>query len=461
MTGARRLSAETVAMARAAVLPGYDRSPPPRIAHIGVGAFARGHLGVYADELLRAGWPATVAGVSLRSRGAEDQLSPQDGLYTVEEPGSGPTGDLRVVGAFTRVRTGPGPAVEAIAGPQVELVTLTVTEKGYEVDPADLEDRVTARSPAAVVALGLARRRQTEARPPVVASLDNVAANGDVLRRAVMAVAGRIDRSLPGWIADHVAFPRSVVDRMVPAPTAEVVERISGRLGLVDRAAVSTERHRSWVIEAKAALPPLADAGVLVVADTAPFERRKLWLLNCPHSAVAYGGLLAGCRTIAEAVRYPEVIGFARRLVADIVAVCDLPPSLTPERFAREALERFANPALGHTCTQVGADGSRKLAQRLLPVVAARRRAGVGTARLAVVAAIWIAAASGVPVKGEPLPSIADPEGSVLRSAARRRDRRDLVNAAFGEGCDDAFVAEVSTALTSLERRGVSVLVEC
>ena len=147
-------------------------------------------------------------------------------------------------------------------------------------------------------------------------------------------------------------------------------------------------------------LAPLADVGVELVQDVAPFERRKLWLLNGPHSATAYGGLLAGHETIAGAVTDPIIARFVRRLVDDTLEVAELPAGLQAATFAGEALRRFANPALGHTCAQVGADGSSKLPQRLLPVVAARRDRALDTEGFAVVVAIWIAATAGIAVRG-------------------------------------------------------------
>jgi fructuronate reductase len=322
---------------------------------------------VYADALLRAGWPATIRGVSLQSSRAEEQLAPQDGLYSllVREPGEDRPPE--VLGAFTSVATGRAAAVEAVAAPTTRLVTMTVTEKAYDTVPA-------------VVAEGLARRDRG-APAPVVASLDNLADNGAVLRERVLAEAGG-DR----WIAEEVRFPCSVVDRIVPATTLADREEVERRLGVRDEGAVVAERHRSWVLEAVDGLPPLADVGVEVVADVGLYQRRKLWLLNGPHSALAYGGLAAGCTTIAEAAADPVVSAFVARLVDDILEVADVPDA---RAFADDALRRFRNPTLGHTCEQVGTDGREKLTQRLLPVVAARQARGLPVDRLAAVVALW------------------------------------------------------------------------
>ena len=355
---------------------GYDRSAPPSIAHLGVGAFARAHLAVYADDLLRAGQPAMIRGVSLRSRSAEDRLGPQDGLFTVDEREPARASDLRVVGSLASVGTGVDAAVEAIAAPTTALVTLTVTEKGYELDPLDGDEHLGPRSAPAVLAHGLERRRGQDP-PPVVASLDNVMDNGTLLRQRVIEAAEVFDAGLARWIMEHVAFPSSVVDRMVPATTPADLDDIAQRLGFRDEAAVVAEHHRSWYLTATDGLPPMAEVGVSVVGDIGPYQQRKLWLLNGPHSALAYTGLLAGCETIAEATAHPVVAPFVRRLVDDILEVADCSPGAEPIAFAEESLRRFANPELGHTCRQVGADGSRKLAQRVLPVVNTRLYLGL------------------------------------------------------------------------------------
>ncbi len=360
-TRRQRLSTRTLPDARAGTWPDYDRTRPPVIAHLGFGAFARAHVAVYADELLRRGHPALISGISLRSRRAQQQLEPQNGLFTVavREPGAETT--LQVVGALTSMRTGATAALEAMTSPTISLVTLTITETGYE----DRVDGPTAPgSPpdaAALIAQALARRRRERAAPPVFASLDNLLDNGGTLRSRVLRAAETVDPGLAAWIADEVRFPSSVVDRMVPAPTEGSRKDIADDLGLLDEAAVTTERHHSWVIRSVDGLDRLGEVGVELVDDIAPFERRKLWLLNGPHSAAAYGGLLAGCTTIAAAVTDPVVARFVGRLVEETLEVAALPSSLQPATFADQALRRFANPALGHTCAQVGADGSGKL----------------------------------------------------------------------------------------------------
>jgi fructuronate reductase len=439
-----RLSVATLGVARATI-PSYDRSSPPRIVHLGVGAFARAHLGTYADDLLRQGWPATISGISLRSPTAQHQLQPQNSLYTVEEREPRSAQPLRVIGALTSVATGPAVAVEAIVAAGTSLVTLTVTEKAYD------EPSVVAN----LLADALARRHAAGRPAPVIAPLDNLLRGGALLRSRVLSVAERRQPSSSGWIESDVPFVNSVVDRMVPATTDVDRERIGAALGLVDEAAVCAEHYRSWVIERHERLPPLGDVGVETVTDIAPYERRKLWLLNAPHSALAYFGLLTGCHTIAQAVAHPRVLAVVRALVADIVQAARFAGSMRAEDFAAEALRRFGNPLLGHTCVQVGADGSRKLAQRLLPVADIALQQGRPVDRFALVVAAWICAAAGRPVCGKALPAVDDPIGAQLRDAG---DLDQVVRIALGDQADRRFAASILDAVRALERDGAAAL---
>jgi fructuronate reductase len=221
---------------------------------------------------------------------------------------------------------------------------------------------------------------------------------------------------------------------------------------------VSAERYRSWIINSAEALPPFADVGVQVVTDVTQFERRKLWLLNGPHSAFAYCGLLAGCETIAAAVRDATVLAYVQEMIDDTLEVAQFPASLGATRFAHDALHRFANPALGHTCLQVGADGSRKLPQRFLPIVEARRAARLDTSRFATVVALWIASVGGLEVQGVRLPAVADPEAPRLRTAVLGGGLSKVVDMALEQTYDAVFCGMVVESLRHLSRDGLAVL---
>jgi fructuronate reductase len=438
------------------VLPTYDREPGTGLTHIGVGAFVRAHLGTYMDDLLTEGQPGALwRGVSLRSPRAEEQLAPQDCYYSVteREPGSEPV--LRVIGSLVSVGTGPAAAIEALTVPTTRLVTVTITEKGYDMLEGDPAGRDDVESAPGLLALALARWRDSDAAPPVIVPLDNVADNGGLLRTRVTDVAARLEPRLADWIDATVRFSSSVVDRMVPATTSADLDGVSDRLGLVDQAAVVTEHHRSWVVEGDEHLAPLERVGVQLVSDVTPFEQRKLWLLNAPHSALAYCGLLFGCSTIADAAANVISWRFAGRLVDDLIEGAGLPAALAPDAFASEALRRFRNPYLAHACTQVAADGSRKLPQRFGPVVNARKRRGLHNDRTAMVLALWVAAVGRVDVPGGALPAVADPEAARLEAAAGR-DLRELAHVALSGRFHEDFVADVAHALEGLVHGGAA-----
>lgn len=447
----RRLCLAALGDASALAPPPYDWSGPAPIVHVGPGAFARAHLGVYADDLCRAGHDARIRAVALRHPTAEQQLAPQNGFYTVTTREPGVPSGLRLIGSVVSVATGPEAAVAAIADRSTTLVTLTVTEKGY--------DAVGPGSTVAVLVAGLDARRREGHGGLVVASLDNLLDNGRVLRRRVLdrAVTGG-SPGLADWVAAEVAFPCSVVDRMVPATTAADRAEVAERLGLVDEAAVVAEAHRSWVIEEVDGLPPLADVGVEVLAGVGAHQERKLWLLNAPHSALAYGGLLAGHETIARAVADPLVARFVQRLVDDVLAVVDAADGgPAPVAYAERSLRRFANAVLGHTCVQVGADGSQKLAQRVFPVVEARRARGLDVDRFAIVVAAWLAAVTGTPVQDRALATVEDPAADDLMAALRQQGPSAAAAIAVGSGLA-AWAPDVAAAFDRVTRDGLRVL---
>jgi len=163
---ATRLSMATLADARVQLVPWYERSSVQKITHLGVGAFARAHLGVYADDLTRRGWPALIRGISLISDRAEREMGPQDGLYTVAEREPDEEVALRVIGSFTSVRTGAAAAVEAISVPTTDLVTVTITESGYDIPPATSALHPGAPSVPEIIARALAQRRVRRASHP-------------------------------------------------------------------------------------------------------------------------------------------------------------------------------------------------------------------------------------------------------------------------------------------------------
>ena len=411
-----RLSLSNLSSLPAAVTPPpYDRAAVRiGVVHLGIGAFHRAHQAAVFDAALSDGDPRWgILGVSLRSPGVRDQMVPQDGLYSLVVR-QGDEQRVRIIGATQDVLVAPeSPAavVDALASPDVHIVTLTVTEKGYRLDPAtgalleqeadvasDLASLAAPRTAPGFLVAGLARRREAGLLPFTAISCDNLPHNGRRLRQAVLTMAERHDPALAEWIDRHGAFPQTMVDRIVPATTPEDIAALAAQLGVEDHAMVKTEPFSQWVIEDSFAAerPDFARFGVQLTGDVAPWEEAKLRLLNGAHSGIAYLGGLVGIEFVHQFVARPEGRRFAERLWNEAQTTLDPPAGLDIAAYRGELMARFSNSALQHRTRQIAMDGSQKLPQRLLATIAARRAAGLEVETLALAVAAWMRWQGGV-----------------------------------------------------------------
>jgi len=393
--------------------PGYDfKRLRPGIVHLGVGAFSRAHLAVFTeDAILAAGGDWGSIGVALRRPDIPEALNAQDCLYTVETLSQAP--QYRVVGAIRQALAAtaqPGEVLAALAARETRVITLTITEKGYclgaddKLDEAqpdivhDLAESDCPRSAIGWLVHGFAERRKRESGPLTVISCDNLASNGRKLEAAALTFAVRWNTqgrgALSHWIERNVTFPRTVVDCIVPAATEESRRRVANALGMIDEACVSREPFAQWVIEDRFAGPRPAwdQAGAELVANVEGYERLKLHVLNACHSAVAYIGLQRGYALVREAICDPELSCFLELTIAGEIApaLTDLPVA----DYWRKIRARFANPMINHKLTQIGEDGSAKLAQRIFPLLVTNARAGRTCQRLASIVCAWLQLAS-------------------------------------------------------------------
>lgn len=401
-------------------VPGYDRAQVKTgVVHLGIGAFHRAHQAVVFDDALKGGdlrWG--VLGASLRSPGVRDQLNPQDGLYTLVVR-DGSNEHLRVIGAGRGVLVGPeDPAalVEAMADADVHIVTLTVTEKGYRLDPAtgdlllddpdvaaDLAYIAAPRTAPGFIVAALRARNAAGLKPFTVISCDNLPHNGKRIRAGVLAMARRIDPSLADWIEAEGAFPQTMIDRIVPATTPDDIARLTARLGVEDQGMVKAEPFTQWVIEDRFAgeRPDFAALGVQLTDAVEPWEDAKLRLLNGAHSAIAYLGALSGHEHVHEAVAVPAFHAYVEALWDEAQTTLDPPPGLVIPAYRDALMARFSNAALMHRTRQIAMDGSQKLPQRLLAGTTERLAAGQGIEAMALGVAAWMKWQSGVTERGE------------------------------------------------------------
>jgi fructuronate reductase len=424
-----RLGDATLARLPAGIAaPTYDRVDcGVGIVHLGIGAFHRCHMAVYTDDVLaRAGGDWRILGVSLRSTAIRDQLNPQNGLYTVVVKGNEAT-TARVIGSVAGVLFAPeDPArvVEAMAAPSTRVLSLTVTEKGYCHSPAtgdlneshpdvvhDLANPGAPRSAIGYLAAGLARRRDLDSGPVTVLSCDNLPSNGRVVERIVRRFADLAYPGLTGWMDREVAFPCTMVDRIVPAMEPADVEAFAAETGLDDAAVLRTEVFTQWVIEDRfaAGRPAWEDAGATLVDDVEPYEEAKLRMLNGSHSALAYLGYLAGCAYIHEAMAVPALRSLVDTLMKREAATSlNVPQGLDTDAYREALKDRFDNRALQHRTYQIAMDGSQKIPQRLLGTLRHHLDTGgpIGACSLAV--AGWMRYVMAVDEQGNPI-AVQDP----------------------------------------------------
>ena len=324
-------------------------------------------------------------------------LAEQQGLFTLIERSA--SGDrAQVVGSIAEARSGDDlhSLVTHFADPNVTLVTITVTESGYHALPdgrpsqsddvdADLDRLTNGQATEAFprvttlpgrLLLGLNARRRANGHPIAIVPCDNVPANGAGLRRSLLARAAKVDQTLAEWIATNVSFVSTVVDRITPASTPDDVVEARGLTGFDDHTPVVTEPFHDWILEDRFPLdrPAWESVGAKFVANSEPFEQRKLRMLNGAHTLLACTGLVRGHSTVAEAIDDPTI----RRLVDRFwdEAARTLAPETEPARYRIDLLSRFANPRIRHTLTQIGDDSLRKVRLRILPVLQAELAAG-------------------------------------------------------------------------------------
>jgi mannitol 2-dehydrogenase len=475
-------------LADAVSVPTYDRSRVRAgIVHLGVGAFHRSHQAMYVDRLLEQGqardWGICGVGVLPADRRMAEVMAAQDCLYTLVVKHADGTLEARVVGSVVEYLLAPDDpeaVVEKMAAEATRIVSLTVTEGGYNVSAVtgefdadapdvvgDLQPGVALRTAFGLVTEALVRRRDRGLAPFTVVSCDNVQHNGDVARRSFAAFATLRDRDLGAWVEREVPFPNSMVDRITPATTDDDRAEVARRFGVEDGWPVVCEPFTQWVLEDRFRLgrPPLEDVGVQVVDDVDPYERMKLRLLNASHQGLAYLGRLAGYRLVHDAAQDPLFQAFLLGYMEEEATPTLLPvPGIDLEAYRQELIARFSNPAVRDTLARLAFDGSERLTKWLLPVVRDNLASGGEVRRSAAVVAGWARYCEGVDEQGEPI-EIDDRRRHQLTARARRQREDPLAFLAdrdlFGDLVDDErFTSAYLTALTSLHDRGARATLE-
>jgi mannitol 2-dehydrogenase len=463
------------------VCPRYDRqSLRAGILHIGVGNFHRAHQAVYLDDLFNAGrnldWALLGAGIRPGDRAMRQALEPQDWLTTVVElePGAN---TARVTGAmvgFVPVGEDGRAIVNALDDPNLRIVSLTVTEGGYCIDPAtgafnpehpdiihDAASPDTPKGVFGVLVAALRRRREKGIAPFTIMSCDNIPHNGEVARSAVSGLADLIDPALAAYVREQVAFPSSMVDRITPATTDRERAILAERFGIRDNWPVFCEPFRQWVLEDNfpTGRPALEEVGVTFTSHVAAFELMKLRILNGGHAAIAYPAALLGIHFVHDAMADPLVRGFLDKLETEEIIPCVPPvPGVDLQDYYQLIARRFANPDVGDTIPRLAQDGSNRQPKFILPSTRDRLKAGADVAGLALESALWCRYCAATTDTGEPF-TLDDPNAARLTPAAQAAKHDPAVfltlQDIFGDIAEaPLFRSRFEAALNSLWRDG-------
>ena len=462
--------------------PRYDRARVRQgIVHIGLGGFARAHLAMYLHRLMEQGegldWGICGVGVLDVDRAMRDVMRRQDGLYTLvlRRPDGGL--EATVVGSvvdYLFAPDDPDAVIERLSSPETRIVSLTITEGGYNVldstgrfDPenpavvADLSPGAVPKTVFGLVTDALARRRSRGVAPFTVMSCDNMPGNGDVARESFTAFARLRDPELASWIAAAVAFPDSMVDRITPATTEADRAMVRDRIGADDLWPVVAEPFVQWVLQDQFSTgrPPLERAGVQIVRDVEPYELMKLRILNGSHQGLAYFGYLSGHRYVHEAAQDPLLQAFLHAYIQEeVIPTLPVVPGTDLRRYGATVLERFANPYILDTLARVAAQTSDRVPKFVLPVIRDQIAMGGGVRRAAAIVASWARYAEGSDEQGESI-EIVDRIRDELVARARRQREEPLAfldRRIFGDLVDEpAFRGWYVEARTRIRTEGV------
>ena len=483
-----QLSAETVGSLAASVpVPGYDRSAiSTGIVHFGVGGFHRAHQAMYVDRLMERGealdWGICGVGVLPSDRRMKDVMDAQSGLYTLVVKHPDGTFEPRVIGSivdYLFAPDDPDAVVERMADERTRIVSLTVTEGGYNIHAvtgefdrtapavaADLEPGAVPRTTFGLITEALRRRRERGMAPFAILSCDNIQGNGEVARRSISTFARLRDPELGDWVEREVRFPSCMVDRITPVTTDEDRAELSRRFGVEDQWPVVCEPFTQWVLEDDFVdRPPLQDVGVQLVEDVEPYELMKLRLLNASHQGLCYFGYLAGYRLVHDVAQDPL---FARFLLGymdeEATPTLEPVPGIDLDQYKHNLIERFSNPQVRDTVARLCAESSDRIPKWLLPVIRRNLATGGEIRRSAAIVASWARYAEAVDEEGRAIEVVDQLKDELVPLARSQREnplafvsRRDL----FGDLVDDdRFVAAYRSTLDSLHSKGARQTLE-
>ncbi len=421
--------------------PGYDRATlSPGIVHIGLGNFHRAHQSWYLHRLferdLDKDWAIVGAGVRPFDAIQREKLAAQDYLTMLIELDPAGT-SAEIVGSmidYVPVDSGNVSLIKKMADPAIRIVTLTVTEGGYFLEPATREfdashpdiqhDIEGPESPVTVfgaIVAALKLRRDQDIGPFTIQSCDNLRGNGNITRQAIVSLARLSAPDLADWIDQHCSFPNSMVDCIVPATGPKEIA-LAKQFGVIDELVVTHESFRQWVIEDTfcAGRPHWEKVGVTFTDDVFGYEEQKIRMLNGGHQIIVNLAELLHIETIADAMRHAGIRAFFHKVQLEEIVPHVVPvPGMTPEAYVDLVAKRFSNPAIVDTTRRVAYDGSSRHPGMVLPSIHDGVSKGVSVQGLALAEAAWARMCAGTRQDNSEIEPN-DPNWDVLRKTANR-----------------------------------------
>lgn len=361
------------------------------ILHIGVGNFHRAHMEFYTNALLaldpsQKNWAISGAMLLPFDEKLYNILKEQDGIYSVTVCGRNGVDETTMIGSLQELNWAlkePEAILKRIADKDIKIISMTITEGGYNIDKATGEFMVDNEAVAAdianpsnpktvfgFVAEGLRRRRDAGNGPVTILSCDNLQHNGNTAKKAFMTFFEAQDPELAAWAKDNVTFPNSMVDRITPATRPEDIERLNNANNLEDKAPVYSEDFIQWVIEDNfaAGRPAWEKVGVEFTDDVTAYENMKLSLLNASHTLLSYPSFLKGHRKVDAAMRDEEIVNLVREFMdIDITPYVPAPGDTDLDEYKQTLIERFGNRSVSDQISRLCFDGISKFPVYVMP----------------------------------------------------------------------------------------------
>lgn len=463
-------------------IPQYDRRQVSvGIVHFGVGGFHRAHQAMFVDRLMNDGldqdWGICGVGLLPQDARMRDVLESQDGLYTLVLKDAAGIWEPRVIGSIVEYLFAPDDphaVLDRLCDPATRIVSLTITEGGYNFDQSSGEfvashpdiwrDLQPGAAPGTVfgfVVTALRRRREEGIRPFVVMSCDNILENGNVAKRSFVSFAELADPDFAEWMKREVRFPNSMVDRITPVTTAADRAGVRSRWGVEDSWPVIAEPFAQWVLEDDfdGVRPHYEKSAVQLVRDVSAYELMKLRLLNVGHQALAYFGYLMGYRFAHEAAQDPLVREFlARYMELEAMPTLQPVPGIDLQEYQRSLLQRFSNAEVRDTIARLCSDTSDRIPKWLVPVIREQLDAHRSTRYSAAVVASWARYAEGTDEQGDPIDVVDNLRAERMEAArAQRSDPAAFLHngSLFGRLAQDPdFMRDYLWCLESLHAVG-------